>query len=176
MSTGPLITPSSSGSASAQAALAATRPPGPPPAQTVLPRWLVTAGAWSWRLIALGIVGYFLLKFILRIEVVVLPILAALVFTALLRPLMTFFESGRRDGGFDRGIEKALRALLVSPNFIFRVESGVNRLHAAGAARDYLHGRTVRRRPFVNGQPHWLTQRIHFMLQRNLLPNAANRN
>jgi predicted PurR-regulated permease PerM len=58
----------------------------------VLPRWLVTAGAWSWRLIALGIVGYFLLKFILRIEVVVLPILAALVFTALLRPLMMFFQ------------------------------------------------------------------------------------
>jgi predicted PurR-regulated permease PerM len=92
MSTGPLITPPSSVSASAEAALAATRAAGPPPAQTVLPRWLVTAGAWSWRLIALGIVGYFLLKFILRIEVVVLPILAALVFTALLRPLALFFQ------------------------------------------------------------------------------------
>jgi predicted PurR-regulated permease PerM len=92
MSTGPLITPTSSVSASAEAALAAAKAPGPPPAQTVLPRWLVTAGAWSWRLIALGIVGYFLLKFILRIEVVVLPILAALVFTALLRPLMMFFQ------------------------------------------------------------------------------------
>jgi len=33
-----------------------------------------------------------LLKFILRIQVVVLPILAALVFTALLRPLMMFFQ------------------------------------------------------------------------------------
>jgi predicted PurR-regulated permease PerM len=92
MSTGPLITPTSSVSASAEAALAATKAAGPPPAQTVLPRWLVTAGAWSWRLIALGIVGYFILKFILRIEVVVLPILAALVFTALLRPLMMFFQ------------------------------------------------------------------------------------
>jgi predicted PurR-regulated permease PerM len=92
MSTGPLITPTSSVSASTEAAIAATRAAGPPPAQTVLPRWLVTAGAWSWRLIALGIVGYFLLKFILRIEVVVLPILAALVFTALLRPLMMFFQ------------------------------------------------------------------------------------
>jgi len=92
MSTGPLITPTSSVSASAEAAIAATRAAGPPPAQTVLPRWLVTAGAWSWRLIALGIVGYFLLKFILRIEVVVLPILASLVFTALLRPLMMFFQ------------------------------------------------------------------------------------
>jgi predicted PurR-regulated permease PerM len=92
MSTGPLITPTSSVSASAEAAIAATKAAGPPPAQTVLPRWLVTSGAWSWRLIALGIVGYFLLKFILRIEVVVLPILAALVFCALLRPLMMFFQ------------------------------------------------------------------------------------
>jgi predicted PurR-regulated permease PerM len=92
MSTGPLITPASSVSASAEAALAAAKPAGPPPAQTVLPRWLVTAGAWSWRLIALGIVGYFLLKFILRIEVVVLPCLAALVFCALLRPLALFFQ------------------------------------------------------------------------------------
>jgi predicted PurR-regulated permease PerM len=92
MSTGPLITPASGVSASAEAAIAATKAPGPPPAQTVLPRWLVTGGAWSWRLIALGIVGYFLLKFILRIEVVVLPILAALVFTALLRPLAMFFQ------------------------------------------------------------------------------------
>ncbi|HZV27343.1 MAG TPA: AI-2E family transporter [Acidothermaceae bacterium] len=92
MSTGPLITPTAGVSASAEAAIAATKASGPPPAQTVLPRWLVTAGAWSWRLIALGIVGYFLLKFILRIQVVVLPILAALVFTALLRPLMMFFQ------------------------------------------------------------------------------------
>jgi len=91
MSTGPLITPSSI-SASAEAALAANKSAGPPPAQTVLPRWLVTGGAWAWRLLALGIVGYFVLKFILRIEVVVLPIMAALVFTALLRPLMMFFQ------------------------------------------------------------------------------------
>jgi predicted PurR-regulated permease PerM len=92
MSTGPLITPTSSVSASTEAAIAATKAAGPPPAQTLLPRWLVTAGAWSWRLVALGIVGYFVLKFILKIEVVVLPIMAALVFTALLRPLMMFFE------------------------------------------------------------------------------------
>jgi predicted PurR-regulated permease PerM len=89
MSTGPLITPPSAASisASAEAALAANKAAGPPPAQTLLPRWLVTSGAWSWRLIGLGVVGYFLLKFILRIEVVVLPCLAALVFCALLRPL-----------------------------------------------------------------------------------------
>jgi len=81
MSTGPLITPSSpSGPASA-------KPTGAPPAQTVLPRWLVTGGAWSWRLIAIGIVGYYVLLFILVIKLAVLPFLGAMVFAALLRPL-----------------------------------------------------------------------------------------
>jgi hypothetical protein len=39
-----------------------------------------------------------------------------------LKPLMSFFRSGREQRDFDFGIEKALRALLVSPDFLFRVE------------------------------------------------------
>jgi cytochrome c553 len=39
-----------------------------------------------------------------------------------IRPLMAFYKSGRQAGDFDSGIEKALRALLVSPDFLFRVE------------------------------------------------------
>ncbi len=38
------------------------------------------------------------------------------------RPLLAFYDSGRKEGDFDRGIEKALGAMLVSPNFLFRVE------------------------------------------------------
>jgi predicted PurR-regulated permease PerM len=57
------------------------------PAHALIPRWLYTGGAWSWRLIVIGVVAYYLLKFILRIELVVLPFLGAMVFTALLRPL-----------------------------------------------------------------------------------------
>jgi predicted PurR-regulated permease PerM len=88
MSTGPLITPASatSVSASAEAAAAASKPPGAPPAQTLLPRWLFTGGAWSWRLIVIGVVAFYLLQFILRIQLVVLPFLGALVLSALLRP------------------------------------------------------------------------------------------
>jgi mono/diheme cytochrome c family protein len=37
-------------------------------------------------------------------------------------PLMAFYEQGRRDSGFERGIELALRAVLVSPKFVFRTE------------------------------------------------------
>ncbi|MDQ1487221.1 MAG: hypothetical protein QOJ62_2914 [Actinomycetota bacterium] len=92
---GPLITPGSSGSvsASAELAAAANKPEGPPPAQTVVPSWLVTGGAWSWRLIGIGIVAFYLLGFILKLQLVALPFLAALVFTALLRPLSMRFQA-----------------------------------------------------------------------------------
>jgi PAS domain-containing protein len=40
-----------------------------------------------------------------------------------LTPLVAFYREGRKEGTFDSGIEMALRAMLVSPNFLFRVES-----------------------------------------------------
>ena len=36
--------------------------------------------------------------------------------------LLAFYERGRAAGGFDAGVEMALRRLLVSPEFLFRVE------------------------------------------------------
>lgn len=39
-----------------------------------------------------------------------------------LRPLLAFYQSGRREKDFEFGIEKAVRAVLVSPDFLFRVE------------------------------------------------------
>ena len=36
--------------------------------------------------------------------------------------LLTFYNDGRADGDFERGIELALRGLLVSPGFLFRIE------------------------------------------------------
>ena len=39
-----------------------------------------------------------------------------------LEVLLAFFDEGRRDGGFDAGIEMALRWLLASPEFVLRVE------------------------------------------------------
>lgn len=38
------------------------------------------------------------------------------------RAPMRFFAEGRKEGGFDHGLELALRAVLVSPEFLFRVE------------------------------------------------------
>ena len=39
-----------------------------------------------------------------------------------IRPLLAFYERGRGEGDFDHGIEKAIGAMLVSPDFLFRVE------------------------------------------------------
>src|SRR5262245_39088133 len=36
--------------------------------------------------------------------------------------LLPFFETGRKEGGFDRGIQKAIERLLVSSQFLFRLE------------------------------------------------------
>jgi mono/diheme cytochrome c family protein len=38
------------------------------------------------------------------------------------RPLLAFYREGRAEGDFDRGIELALNRLLVSPEFLLRVE------------------------------------------------------
>ena len=36
--------------------------------------------------------------------------------------LLAFYRSGREEGGFERGIQEALARLLVSPQFLFRIE------------------------------------------------------
>ncbi len=52
-----------------------------------------------------------------------------------LAPLMKLYAAGRGDGGnFDTGIETALRAILVSPDFLFRVERD-----PAGSAPGTVH-------------------------------------
>ena len=39
-----------------------------------------------------------------------------------LEPVLALFEQGRREGGFEAGIELALHQILVSPHFLFRIE------------------------------------------------------
>ena len=49
-----------------------------------------------------------------------------------LTPLMAFYQDGRKDGGFEQGIEMALRAMLVSPDFLFRIERDPSATPAGG--------------------------------------------
>jgi len=39
------------------------------------------------------------------------------------RPLVAFYQNARRKGDFDYGIQRAITALLVAPDFLFRVET-----------------------------------------------------
>jgi mono/diheme cytochrome c family protein len=50
-------------------------------------------------------------------------------------PIYTFFQTGRATGDFDSGIETALRAILVSPEFLFRVEQDPEHAKPGEAAR-----------------------------------------
>src|SRR5262249_37717224 len=40
-----------------------------------------------------------------------------------IKPLLAFYQQGRKEGGFEHGIQAALRTMLVSPDFLFRVEA-----------------------------------------------------
>ena len=37
-------------------------------------------------------------------------------------PLLALYDEGRREGGFERGIQFALRGILIDPEFLFRIE------------------------------------------------------
>jgi hypothetical protein len=41
-----------------------------------------------------------------------------------LNPLMAFYKAGYTDGGFERGVRDAVTAILASPHFLYRAESG----------------------------------------------------
>jgi predicted PurR-regulated permease PerM len=60
-------------------------PAGDKPAQ--VPGWLRLAAGWSWRLLVVGVVVYLAFRLASMLRLVVLPFIAALLFTALLLPL-----------------------------------------------------------------------------------------
>ena len=45
------------------------------------------------------------------------------------KPLLAFYAQARAKGGFEYGIQKAVEAILVSPDFLFRVESDAPGVH-----------------------------------------------
>ncbi len=50
-----------------------------------------------------------------------------------LNDLLSFYQEGRKSGSFDDGIEMALRRMLVSLNFLFRIELDPQQVAGAGA-------------------------------------------
>ena len=48
---------------------------------------------------------------------------------------MGFYQKGRREGDFDSGIQKALSAMLMSPEFLFRAEQDPRGVARGGVYR-----------------------------------------
>lgn len=69
------------------AADSTARGPETPADGSRVPRWLQTAAAWAWRLIAIGVALYFGARVVSALRIVVLPCAGALLLTALLQPL-----------------------------------------------------------------------------------------
>lgn len=57
-----------------------------------VPGPLASAAAWSWRLLVVGVVGWFVLKLLTRLEFVVIALFVGLVVTALVLPLSRFLD------------------------------------------------------------------------------------
>src|SRR4029077_20191664 len=50
-------------------------------------------------------------------------------------PLLKFYEKGRAGGDFDSGIQAAIEALLVAPEFLFRIERDAPGVRTGAAHR-----------------------------------------
>ena len=90
-------------------------PPEPPPADEThpstasrddadVPHGLRIAAAWSWRLIAIGVVGWALLRVIGTIKFVIIPLIVALLLSALLAPAVKWLLRAK----FPRSLATAL--------------------------------------------------------------------
>ncbi len=55
-----------------------------------------------------------------------------------MHPLLGFYETGRREGGFEAGIRDALSGILASPWFLYRVEAQSDQVRTGTAAAGTL--------------------------------------
>ena len=81
-------------------------------------------------------------------------------------PLMQFYAAGRKSGDFDEGIQRALTALLASPNFLYRVETSQKPAQAAerlqpAALTPVADNAPVGATPLTDGE---LASRLSFFL------------
>lgn len=57
-----------------------------------MPRGLVIVTGWAWRLLLLGVAGYAVVWVLSKLALVVIPVIAALLLSALLRPVTRLFD------------------------------------------------------------------------------------
>jgi len=100
--------------------------PAAGPAQ--VPAWLRLAGGWAWRLLVVGLVIYLTFRVASALRLVVLPSVAALLLTALLRPLT---------GRLRRAGLPSLAATWCTVLVVMAVLAGVGVLAATQTSADY---------------------------------------
>lgn len=81
-------------------------------AETHLPLGVRVAASWSWRLIVIGVTVAALLWLIVQVRILVIPLLIAILLTALLQPIVHYFE--RRGWPRWLGVITALLALFAA--------------------------------------------------------------
>lgn len=109
-----------------------------------LPLGVRVAAAWSWRLILIGIAVAALVWLIVQVRIIVIPVFVALLLSALLHPIVHFFE--RRGWPRSLGIVSALLALLAAVTglvwlIVSQLRSGFGDVarRSTRAWQDFLH-------------------------------------
>lgn len=94
--------PTSPGPVAPPTATVVSAPPEPPTLHTTasrddsdVPHALRIAAAWSWRLIVVGVVAWALLGIVGRVKIVIVPLVIALLFSALLAPAVGWLLRAR---------------------------------------------------------------------------------
>ncbi|WP_308465449.1 AI-2E family transporter [Rathayibacter soli] len=72
-----------------------TEPEDLPSVEESLPRGIRIAGAWSWRLLAIGAVIAVLIFLVIQLRLIVIPVLVAILLSALLVPVVDFLTRHR---------------------------------------------------------------------------------
>lgn len=86
-------------------------------AATRLPLGVRVAAAWSWRLIVIGLATAALVWLIVQVRIVVIPFIIALLLSALLNPIVRFFEKKKWPRSL--GVATAIVVLLSAISILF---------------------------------------------------------
>jgi putative heme transporter len=75
-----------------------------------VPAGLRITAAWGWRLLVIGVLGFYLIRLLGLFQVLIVPLLVALLLVALVRPLVDALSATRRPQR--RGLPRGLASLL----------------------------------------------------------------
>jgi predicted PurR-regulated permease PerM len=111
-----------------------------------VPPLLRDLAGWTWRALVLALAGYLLVQLFDKLYLVVLPFSAALLFTALVYPVVQFFANRGLNRGTATGLTLLLAFLIVGGIGIFVVDRAVSQYsdlvdqvdHAVTSFRHFL--------------------------------------